>query len=59
MAMELQDLRDKLEMVTVDYDTLKAELESSAITGEPRERVSYEYKQLEHQNARLQETLVK
>lgn len=61
MALELQELKDKLEEVTLDYETLKAELEASPTTegGETRERVSYEFKQLEQQNARLQEALLK
>lgn len=61
MALELQELKDKLEEITLDYETLKAELEVSSTGegGETRERVSYEFKQLEQQNARLQEALLK
>jgi len=59
LGIELQELKDKLEEVSVDYETLKAELDTSPTGGEPREKVSFEYKQLEQQNARLQETLLK
>lgn len=53
-------MKDKLEEVTLDYETLKAEIEGGAnIEGGSRDKTSYEFKQLEQQNARLRETLVK
>lgn len=60
MQLELQEVRDKLEEVTLDYETLKAELEDGGNVDEiPKERVSFEFKQLQQQNARLRETVVK
>ncbi|KAL0271853.1 UNVERIFIED_CONTAM: hypothetical protein PYX00_008817 [Menopon gallinae] len=60
LQLELQEVRDKLEEVTLDYETLKAELEDGGnVEGIPKERVSFEFKQLQQQNARLRETVVK
>ncbi|KAJ8920221.1 hypothetical protein NQ315_011882 [Exocentrus adspersus] len=63
LQLELEVCRERLEEVTLDLEILKAEMQEKAAgtassTGEG-ELSAYEIKQLQQQNARLRETLVR
>ncbi|KAK9712383.1 Dynein associated protein [Popillia japonica] len=60
LQLELEVCKEKLEEVTLDLEILKAELQNRGGGGAGETSVStYEMKQLEQQNLRLRETLVK
>lgn len=63
LQIELTEAKEKIEEVTLDFELLKAEFdkigESSGEKEETDVASSYQLKQLEQQNIRLRETLVK
>ncbi|XP_076166866.1 dynactin subunit 1 isoform X2 [Ptiloglossa arizonensis] len=60
LQIELEQLKGKLEEQTLDLEILQTEMsERAAGGGSPTEASSYEIKQLEQQNNRLRETLVR
>ncbi|XP_067011702.2 dynactin subunit 1 isoform X2 [Anabrus simplex] len=61
LQLELEQVREKLEEVTLDLEILKAEVQERSGGGGGGEGVTsnYEVKQLEQQNIRLRETLVR
>ena len=54
--MELEQAKQKIEELTLDFELLKAEMSEKGIEGAGS---SLEIKQLEQQNVRMKETLVK
>lgn len=54
--MELEQAKQKIEELTLDFELLKAEMSEKGVEGAGS---SMEIKQLEQQNARMKETLVK
>lgn len=63
LQIELAEAKDKIEELTVDTEILKAEFEklgtSSSESDEMTNASSYQMKQLEQQNLRLRDTLVR
>lgn len=61
LQLELEACKEKLEEVTLDLEILKAELQGRGgnANGDGGSMSTYEVKQLEQQNARLRETLVR
>lgn len=60
MQLELEASREKIEELTLDLEIIKAEMSERAGGGTGESSVStYEMKQLEQQNDRLRETLVR
>lgn len=58
--MELDLAKEKVEELTLDLELLKADIEKSSDGGTGNsEANSYQMKQLEQQNMRLRETLVR
>lgn len=58
--MELEASREKIEELTLDLEIIKAEMSERAGGGTGESSVStYEMKQLEQQNNRLRDTLVR
>ncbi|XP_049862850.1 dynactin subunit 1 isoform X4 [Schistocerca gregaria] len=58
LQLELEQAKEKIEEMTLDLEILKAEM-SERSGGEEGGKSSYEVKQLEQQNLRLRETLVR
>jgi dynactin 1 len=54
--LELEQAKQKIEELTLDFELLKAEMSEKGIEGAGS---SLEIKQLEQQNVRMKETLVK
>ncbi len=54
--MELEQAKQKIEELTLDFELLKAEMSEKGVEGAGS---SLEMKQLEQQNVRMKETLVK
>lgn len=60
MQLELEAAQEKIEELTLDLEIIKAEISERAGGGPGESTVSkYELKQLEQQNSRLRETLVR
>lgn len=60
MQLELEASREKIEELTLDLEIIKAEMSERAGGGTGESTVStYEMKQLEQQNNRLRDTLVR
>ncbi|KAL0129480.1 hypothetical protein PUN28_001629 [Cardiocondyla obscurior] len=59
LQIELEQLKEKLEEQTLDLEILRTEMSERASGGPTTGSSSYEVKQLEQQNNRLRETLVK
>lgn len=60
MQLELEAAREKIEELTLDLEIIKAEMSERALGGTGESGVStYEMKQLEQQNNRLRDTLVR
>lgn len=62
LQSELSEAKDKIEGLTIDLEIMKAEFEKIGSSGESLESdsvTSYQMKQLEQQNIRLRETLVR
>lgn len=60
LQLELDLAKEKVEELTLDLNLLREEMKERSVTGGDGSGVtSYEYKQLEQQNARLRETLVR
>ena len=60
MQLELEAAQEKIEELTLDLEIIKAEMSERAGGGTGESVVSkYEMKQLEQQNSRLRDTLVK
>ncbi|XP_063390745.1 dynactin subunit 1 [Cydia fagiglandana] len=65
LQLELESCREKLEEATLDLQLMRAEMEASGNTQHPyaatddRAATGYEMRQLQQQNARLRETLVR
>ncbi len=56
MQLELEQAKQKIEELTLDFELLKAEMSEKGVEGAGS---SLEMKQLEQQNVRMKETLVK
>lgn len=56
MQLELEQAKARIEELTLDLELLKAEMSEKGVEGGAS---SVEIKQLEQQNARMKETLVK
>jgi dynactin 1 len=60
LQLELEASREKIEELTLDLEIIKAEMSERAGGGTGESSVStYEMKQLEQQNNRLRDTLVR
>lgn len=60
LQLELEATREKIEELTLDLEIIKAEMSERAGGGTGESIVStYEMKQLEQQNIRLRDTLVR
>ena len=60
MQLELEAAQEKIEELTLDLEIIKAEMSERAGGGTGESSVSkYEMKQLEQQNSRLRDTLVR
>ncbi|XP_025834813.1 dynactin subunit 1 [Agrilus planipennis] len=59
LQLELEVTKERLEEVTLDLELLKAEMQGKPGDQQEGNVSSYELKQLEQQNARLRETLVR
>lgn len=62
LQLELEVCKEKLEEVTLDLEILKTEMQSktgAATVSDEQTLSAYEIKQLQQQNARLRETLVR
>jgi dynactin 1 len=60
LQLELEAAREKIEELTLDLEIIKAEMSERAGGGSGESSVStYEMKQLEQQNIRLRDTLVR
>lgn len=63
LQLELAEAKDKIEELTLDFEILKAEFDKvGSSSGESEENnvvSSYQMKQLEEQNLRLRDTLVR
>ena len=60
MQLELEAAQEKIEELTLDLEIIKAEISERAGGGPGESAVSkYEMKQLEQQNSRLRDTLVR
>lgn len=60
MQLELEAAQEKIEELTLDLEIIKAEMSERAGGGSGESAVSkYEMKQLEQQNSRLRDTLVR
>ncbi|XP_061725881.1 dynactin subunit 1 [Cydia pomonella] len=65
LQLELESCREKLEEATLDLQLMRAEMEASGNTQHPyaatdeRAATGYEMRQLQQQNARLRDTLVR
>lgn len=60
MQVELEAAQEKIEELTLDLEIIKAEVSERAGEGTGESAVSkYEMKQLEQQNSRLRDTLVR
>ncbi|XP_063371284.1 dynactin subunit 1 [Cydia amplana] len=65
LQLELESCREKLEEATLDLQLMRAEMEASGNTQHPyaatedRAATGYEMRQLQQQNSRLRETLVR
>lgn len=59
LQLELDQAKERIEELTVDLELLKAELEKGASSEDGDNTSSFKVKQLEQQNLRLRDTLVK
>lgn len=59
LQLELDLAKEKIEELTLDLNILREEMKERSITSTGGDISSYEYKQLEQQNTRLRETLVR
>uniref|UniRef100_A0A336KRA6 Dynactin subunit 1 n=1 Tax=Culicoides sonorensis TaxID=179676 RepID=A0A336KRA6_CULSO len=60
LQLELDLMKEKVEELTLDLNILREEMKERSVTGTDGSGItSYEYKQLEQQNTRLRETLVR
>lgn len=60
LQLELDLMKEKVEELTLDLSILREEMKDRSVSGTDGAGItSYEYKQLEQQNARLRETLVR
>lgn len=57
--MELDQAKEKLEELQLDYQLLKEEMSDKRGESDQNVPTSYEMRQLEQQNARLRDTLVR
>jgi len=62
LQVELEQARDKIEELTVDLELLKAQMSEDVTTeseAQNSSQTSFRLKQLEQQNARLHETILR
>lgn len=59
LQLELDLAKEKIEELSLDLNILREEMKEHSITSAGGDMSSYEYKQLEQQNTRLRETLVR
>lgn len=57
--MELDQAKEKLEELTIDYQLLKEEMSEKRGDSDQNVPTSFEMRQMEQQNARLRDTLVR
>lgn len=59
LQLELDIAKEKIEELTLDLNIMREEMKERSITNTSGDVSTYEYKQLEQQNVRLRETLVR